>query len=41
VIEPLYPKAGNGRRPIRLERMLRIHLLQHWFNLADNAVDVV
>ena len=38
VIEPHYPKAGNGR-PIGLERMLRIHLLQHWFNLADNAVE--
>src|SRR6058998_3537004 len=30
VIEPHYPKAGNGRPPIGLERMLRIHLLQHW-----------
>lgn len=39
VIEPYYPKAGNGRRPIGLERMLRIHLLQQWFNLADNAVE--
>ncbi|MES7342195.1 transposase, partial [Cutibacterium acnes] len=34
VIEPHYPKPGNGRPPIGLERMLRIHLLQHWFNLA-------
>jgi len=39
VIEPHYPKPGNGRPPIGLERMLRIHLLQHWFNLADNAVE--
>jgi transposase, IS5 family len=39
VIEPHYPKAGNGRPPIGLERMLRIHLLQHWFNLADNALE--
>jgi hypothetical protein len=37
VIEPHYPKAGNGHRPIGLERMLRIHLLQHWFNPADNC----
>ena len=29
------PKAGNGRPPIGLERMLRIHFIQHWFNLAD------
>lgn len=35
VIEPHYPKAGNGRPPIGLERMLRIHFLHHWFNLAD------
>lgn len=35
VIEPHYPKAGNGRPPIGLERMLRIHFVQHWFNLAD------
>jgi IS5 family transposase len=39
VIEPYYPKAGNGRRPIGLERMLRIHFLQHWFNLADLACE--
>ena len=39
VIEPHYPRAGNGRRPIGLQRMLRIHLLQHWFSLADNAVE--
>jgi IS5 family transposase len=35
VIEPHYPKAGNGRPPIGLERMLRIHFIQRWFNLAD------
>ena len=39
LIEPHYPKAGNGRPPIGLERMLRIHLLQHWFNLADVACE--
>ena len=39
LIEPRYPKAGNGRPPIGVQRMLRIHLLQHWFNLADNAVE--
>lgn len=39
LIEPHYPKAGNGRPPIGLERMLRIHLLQHWFNLADQACE--
>ena len=39
VVEPHYPKAGNGRPPIGLERMLRIHFIQHWFNLADLACE--
>lgn len=30
VIEPYYPKPkGAGRKPIGLERMLRIHFLPH------------
>jgi len=40
VIEPFYPKPqGAGRPPIGVERMLRIHFLQHWFNLSDPAVE--
>jgi IS5 family transposase len=39
LIEPVYPKPGNGRPPIGLERMLRIHFLQHCFNLSDPAVE--
>ena len=39
VIEPHYPKAGNGRPPVGLERMLRMHCVQHWFNLADEACE--
>ena len=39
VIEPVYPKAGNGRRPYPLETMLRIHCMQHWYNLSDGAMD--
>jgi len=35
LIAPVYPKAGNGRPPIGLERMLRIYFLQQWFNLSD------
>jgi len=35
LIEPYYPKAGNGRQPLGLEKMLRIYCLQHWFNLSD------
>ena len=39
-IKPYYsvPK-GAGRPPVGLERMLRIHFLQHWFNLSDPAVE--
>ena len=40
VIEPFYPKAqGAGRTAVGLKRMLRIHFLQHWFNLSDPAVE--
>jgi len=40
VIEPFYPKPkGAGRRPIGIERMLRIHFIQHWFNLSDPAAE--
>jgi len=35
LIEPHYPKAGRGRQPLGLEKMLRIHFLQEWFNLSD------
>ena len=38
-IEPVYPKAGNGRPPVGVERMLRMYFLQHWFNLSDPAVE--
>jgi transposase, IS5 family len=39
LIEPYYPKAGNGRPPVGVERMLRIYFLQQWFNLSDPAVE--
>jgi IS5 family transposase len=41
VVEPFYPKGspGPGRPTVGLERMLRIHFLQHWFNLSDPAVE--
>ena len=39
LIEPVYPKAGSGRPPVGLERMLRIYFLQNWFNLSDPAVE--
>ena len=39
IIAPYYPKRGNGRPPVGLERMLRLHFLQHWFNLSDPAAE--
>jgi len=39
LIEPFYPKPGNGRPPVGVERMLRMYFLQHWFNLSDPAVE--
>jgi IS5 family transposase len=39
LIEPHYPKAGNGRPPIGVERMLRMYLVANWFNLADEACE--
>jgi len=38
-IEPHYPKAGAGRQPLGLEKMLRIYFLQQWFNLSDPAAE--
>lgn len=39
LIEPHYPKAGNGRRPYPFKTMLRIHLLQNWFGYSDPAME--
>ena len=40
LVEPFYPAGdGPGRPPVGIERMLRIHFLQHWFNLSDPAVE--
>jgi len=39
-IKPFYPNPkGAGRKPIGIERMLRIYFLQHWFNLSDPAAE--
>ena len=39
LIEPHYPKAGNGRRPYPLEVMLRIYFLQQWYQLSDPGAE--
>ena len=39
VIQAHDPKRGNGCAPMGLECMLRIHFIQHGFNLADFACE--
>jgi len=39
LIEPYYPKAGNGTQPMPLERMLRIYFMQQWYALSDPAME--
>ncbi len=39
-IKPFYPHPkGAGCPSIGIERMLRIHFLQHWFTLSDPAAE--
>ena len=39
LVGPHYPKGENGRPPMGLAIMLRIHFLQQWFNLSDPAAE--
>ena len=39
VIDPYYPKGKRGRPPMGIEKMLRMYLLQIWFNLSDPATE--
>jgi len=39
LVEPHYPKAGKGRRPVGLGIMLRAYFVQQWFNLSDPGVE--
>lgn len=40
VIEPFYPKGeGRGRRPIGVERMLRMYIAQNCFGLSDEGME--
>src|SRR5438874_4765489 len=39
LVAPHYPQPGKGRRPVGVERMLRIYFLQPWFNLSDPGVE--
>ena len=39
LVAPQYPKGEKGRKPIRLEVMLRVYFLQQWFALSDPGVE--
>lgn len=40
IIEPHYPTSGRrGGQPIGLPEMLRIYLMQQWFNLSDPMME--
>jgi len=38
-IEPYYPSGKRGRPPLGIEKMLRMYLLQCWFNLSDEGLE--
>ena len=39
LIRPYYPSGKRGRPPQEIEVMLRMLLLQVWFNLSDESVE--
>lgn len=38
-IQPYYPEGKRGRPPRGIEVMLRMYLLQIWFNLSDEGLE--
>lgn len=38
-IKPHYPKGHRGRPPMGIEKMLRMYLLQCWFNPSGEAAE--
>lgn len=41
LIEPHHPKAGRGRQPLGLERVLRTYFRQNRLDLSDPAAEGV
>jgi IS5 family transposase len=39
IIEPYYPRGERGRPPMGIEKMLRMYLLQCWFNISDAGLE--
>ena len=39
IIQPYYPSGKRGRPTRGIETMLRMYLMQNWFNLSDEAIE--
>lgn len=39
LIRPYYPSGKRGRPPKNIEAMLRMYLMQNWFNLSDAGIE--
>lgn len=39
LIRPYYPSGKRGRPTVGIETMLRMYLMQDWFNLSDEAIE--
>ena len=39
IIRPYYPSGKRGRPPKAIESMLRMYLMQNWFNLSDAGIE--
>jgi len=39
IIKPFYPEGKRGRKPVGIETMLRMYLMQNWFNLSDVGIE--
>ena len=39
LVAPYYPDGKRGRKPIEIEQMLRMTMLQTWFNLSDEGIE--
>ena len=39
LVVPHYPAGKRGRKPVEIEQMLRMTMLQIWFNLSDEGIE--
>lgn len=39
LVTPYYPEGKRGRKPVEIEQMLRMSMLQVWFSLSDEGVE--